>query len=195
MNDPAEYNSLIALTLAGSCEAYSEIYETTIGDVYKTVHFLVANRSDADDVIQEIYMQVHRSLGQFDVSRPFKPWMMGVVMRQVQAYRRKRWTHLRLIHKAERYGQAMDSDFTSEVVDKIANRPLLASVNSLPYKLKQVVILHYLNENSQEEIAAILDIPLGTVKSRIHAALQKLRAKRNPNSRAVGKVEDLYESR
>jgi len=195
MNDSADYPSLIALTLAGSCEAYSEIYETTIGDVYKTVLFLVANRSDAEDCVQEIYIQVHRSLGKYDVTRPFKPWLMGIVMRQVQAYRRKRWTHLRLIHKAEQFSQPMEHDFASEVVNKIANRPLLASVNSLPYKLKQVVVLHYLNENAQEEIAAILGIPLGTVKSRIHAALQKLRVKQSHNIHVLGKVEDLRESR
>jgi RNA polymerase sigma-70 factor, ECF subfamily len=193
MNDPAEYERLIALTLAGSCEAYSELYELTIRDVYRTVHFLVGNRSDADDVVQEIYFQMHRSLGHYDVNRPFRPWLMGVVMRQIHAYRRKRWTHLRLIHKAELYGQPLQYDFSNEVVDKVANRYLLESVNRLSYKLKQVVILHYLNEYSQEEIAAILCIPPGTVKSRIHAALQKLRQMRKTNIPVGGRVENLHE--
>ncbi|AJS60104.1 sigma-70 family RNA polymerase sigma factor [Paenibacillus sp. IHBB 10380] len=194
MNNPQEYKKLIELTLAGSREAYSELYEITIRDVYKAVHFLVREPSDVDDAVQEIYIQVHRSLGQFDVSRPFRPWLMGLVMRQIHAYRRKRWTHLRIINKAEQVDQAMEYDFANEVVDKISNRSLLASVDRLSYKLKQVVILHYLNEYAQEEIATILDIPLGTVKSRIHAALQKLRQKQRSNHFIVGKVEDLHES-
>ncbi|MGF7046204.1 RNA polymerase sigma-70 factor (ECF subfamily) [Paenibacillus sp. DS2015] len=194
MNNPEEYKGLIELTLAGSREAYSELYEITIRDVYKSVHFLVREASDVDDVVQEIYIQVHRSLGQFDVNRSFRPWLMGVVMRQIHAYRRRRWTHLRITKKAEQVDQTMEYDFSNEVVDKISNHSLLASVDRLSYKLKQVVILHYLNEYAQEEIATILDIPLGTVKSRIHAALQKLRQKQKTNILIAGKVEDLHES-
>lgn len=193
MTHPNNNSQLIALTLAGSRDAYSELYETTIRDVYQTVHFLVREPSDVDDVVQEIYIQVHRSLGQFDVSRPFRPWLMGLVMRQIHAYRRKRWTHLRILKKAEQVDQAMEYDFSSDVVDKISNLSLLASVERLPYKLKQIIVLRYLNEYTQEEIAAILGIPLGTVKSRIHAALQKLRQKRVNNMIIKGKVEDLHE--
>lgn len=193
MKHPIEYSQLIALTLAGSREAFSEIYETTIRDVYQTVHFLVQDSSDVDDIVQEIYIQVHRSLEQFDANRPFKPWLMGVAMRQIHAYRRKRWTHLRILKKAEQVNEVMESDFTSEVVDRLSNRRLLASVDRLPFKLKQVIILHYLNEYSQEESAAILGIPLGTVKSRIHAALHKLRQKPENHTLFKGKVEDLHE--
>jgi RNA polymerase sigma-70 factor (ECF subfamily) len=193
MNHPNETKQLITLTLAGSREAYSELYEATIRDVYQTVHFLVREPSEVDDVVQEIYIQVHRSLEQFDVNRPFRPWLMGVVMRQIHAYRRKRWTHLRILKKAEQVERAMEHDFTSEVVDKITSRSLLESVDCLPYKLKQVVILHYLNEYSQEETAEILGIPLGTVKSRIHAALHKLRQKQASHILFKGKVEDLHE--
>lgn len=71
MTQPNNYSQLITLTLAGSREAYSELYETTIRDVYQTVHFFVREPSEVDDVVQEIYIQVHRSLGQFDVTRPF----------------------------------------------------------------------------------------------------------------------------
>ncbi|MEC0371285.1 sigma-70 family RNA polymerase sigma factor [Paenibacillus chibensis] len=195
MNHPSEYTRLIARTLDGSRDAFGELYEATIQDVYKTVYFLIREPSDAEDVIQEIYIQVYRSLGKFDINRPFRPWLMGVVMRQIQSHRRKSWTNVRTIKKAERMDQAVEYDFASEVVNKVSNRSLLASVDRLPYKLKQVVILHYLNDYTQDEIAAALEIPLGTVKSRIHAALQKMRKKQKINIRAIGRVEDLNESR
>jgi RNA polymerase sigma-70 factor (ECF subfamily) len=194
MNNSQEYTKLIALTLAGSHEAYGELYDTTIQDVHKAVHFLVGVPSDVDDVVQEIYIQVHKSLGQFDVSRPFRPWLMGLVMRQIHAYRRKRWSHLRIVKKAENCQDTMAYDFSNEIADKISNFSLLASVDRLPFKLKQVVILHYLSEYTQEEVADILAIPLGTVKSRIHAALQKLRQKHNNHILIIGKVENLHES-
>lgn len=195
MNHPTEYASLITLTLAGSRDAFGELYEATIKDVYKTVYFLVKEQSDAEDVIQEIYIQVYRSLEKFDVNRPFRPWLMGVVIRQIQAHRRKSWTYVRIIKKAEQIEHAVVYDFSNEVVNKVSNRSLLACVDRLPYKLKIVIILHYLNDYTQEEIAAILEIPLGTVKSRIHAALQKMRKKQNMNIPAMGKVEELHESR
>ncbi|MDR0269395.1 sigma-70 family RNA polymerase sigma factor [Paenibacillus sp.] len=195
MNHPSEYARLIVLTLDGSRDAFGELYEATIKDVYKTVYFLIREPSDVEDVIQEIYIQVYRSLKKFDISRPFRPWLMGVVMRQIQTHRRKSWTHVRIIKKAEQIDQAVVYDFSSEVVNKVSNRSLLASVDRLPYKLKLVVILHYMNDYTQEEIAAALEIPLGTVKSRIHAALQKIRKKQKISFLAMGKVEELNESR
>lgn len=194
MKHRAEVSQLIGRTLAGSRDAYGEIYEATVRDVYRAVRFLVSERADADDVVQEIYMEVHRSLGQYDLSRPFHPWLMGVAMRQIHAYRRKSWRQLRILKQVERTGQSMEYDFAGDVVDRLTNRRLLDAVNHLPFKLKQVIILHYLNEYSQEEISAILDIPLGTVKSRIHAALQKLRRNRQADTIRIGKVEDLHES-
>ncbi|MEK3718408.1 sigma-70 family RNA polymerase sigma factor [Paenibacillus sp. FSL P2-0089] len=193
MEHPKEYSQLITLTLAGSREAFSELYEATIRDVYQTVHFLVRETSEVDDIVQEIYIQMRRSLEHFDISRPFRPWLMGITVRQIHAYRRKRWTHLRILKKAEQVNLVVEPEFTSKIVDKISNHSLLASVDSLPYKLKQVIILHYLNELSQEESAVILGIPLGTVKSRIHAALRKLRQKPENQTLFKGKVEDLHE--
>lgn len=56
MEHPKEYSQLITLTLAGSREAFSELYEATIRDVYQTVHFLVRETSEVDDIVQEIYI-------------------------------------------------------------------------------------------------------------------------------------------
>lgn len=189
-----EYAQLIELTLAGSREAYGELYEATIHDVYKAVRFLISRLADAEDVVQEIYIELHRSLKQYDGSRAFRPWLMGLTMRQIHAYRRRSWRQLRIIQKAEQTSHAMQYDFAGDVVDKLANRALTDMVGRLPYKLKQVIILHYLHEYTQEEIAVILEIPLGTVKSRLHAALQKLRRKAQVNTIRLGKVEDLHES-
>ncbi|MRU04757.1 sigma-70 family RNA polymerase sigma factor, partial [Bacillus anthracis] len=61
----------------------------------------------------------------------------------------------------------------------------------LPYKLKQVIILRYLHDYSQEEVAQILHIPIGTVKSRIHAALKKLRQKEQIEEIFLGEVGNV----
>lgn len=184
---------LIKQTLAGSVEAYSTLYEMTVQDVYRTVRFLVTNVADTDDIVQEIYISVYRSLKQYDLTRPFRPWLMAIAIRQIQEYRRKRWRHFRLLQQAETIHD-VQHDFAHELTDKMSHQALIHAVNKLPFKLKQVVILHYLNQYAQDEVAKILNIPLGTVKSRIHAALKKLRQKQTLLPLASGKVENWHES-
>ncbi|MFP3126320.1 sigma-70 family RNA polymerase sigma factor [Ectobacillus funiculus] len=191
MKDQNEYDQLIQLTLSGRKEAYGELYERTIQDVYKTVHFLIEERTDVDDLVQDIYIQAYQSLNQFDRSKPFRPWLMGIVVRQVYNYRRKTWTRFRILKKAEKHKRVIELDFSNDVVDKISNHELILLIDNLPYKLKQVIILRYLNEYSQEEVASILDIPLGTVKSRINAALKKLRQKGQANNIFLGRAENI----
>lgn len=184
---------LIKSTLAGSVEAYRTLYEITVQDVYRTVRFLVINIADSDDIVQEIYISVYRSLQHYDLARPFRPWLMTIAIRQIQTYRRQRWRQFRLLQKAG-VREEVQQDFSSELTDKMSRQALIYAVNKLPFKLKQVVILHYLNQYTQEEIAEILSIPLGTVKSRIHAALQKLRKKQTLLPLINGKVENWHES-
>lgn len=90
---------LIQLTLSGNKEAYSELYDKTIQEVYKTAHFLIDDKADVDDVVQEIYIQLYESLRKYDSEKPFRPWLIGIAIKQIHSYRRKRWMRLRIIKK------------------------------------------------------------------------------------------------
>lgn len=192
MENQSDLNQTIQLILSGNTQAYSELYEKTIHYVYHNVHFLIEEKVDVEDLVQDIYVQVYKSLRKYDSDRPFKPWLMGIVLKQIQAYRRKWWMRFRIAKKAEAVKKEVELDFSNKIVDKIANQQLRHLVDQLPYKLKQVIILRYLNDYSQEEVAKILEIPLGTVKSRINAALNKLRDKER-NIKILEKVKDAYE--
>ncbi|MGG1151657.1 sigma-70 family RNA polymerase sigma factor [Bacillus wiedmannii] len=184
MKDETVYVDLIQLTLSGNKEAYSELYDKTIQEVYKTAHFLIEDKTDVDDVVQEIYIQLYESLRKYDSEKPFRPWLIGLTIKQIHSYRRKRWMRLRIIKKAEEQRKPVQIDFSNDVVSKISNKKLIELIHKLPYKLKQVIILRYLHDYSQEEVAQILHIPIGTVKSRIHAALKKLRQ--------IEQVEEIF---
>ncbi|TRZ40212.1 sigma-70 family RNA polymerase sigma factor [Niallia circulans] len=183
---------IINLIESGDKEACAELYEKTIHDVFKTVHFLMEEKTDIDDVIQDIYIQVFKSIKKFDVERKFKPWLMGIVLKQIKAYRRKKWKIFRTVKKVEEFKQEKEVDFSNKVIEKITNKQLVNLVDELPFKLKQVIILRYLNDYSQEEISAIMEVPIGTVKSRINAALTKLRTK-GKNKRLLEEVRKVYE--
>ncbi|WP_062324202.1 sigma-70 family RNA polymerase sigma factor [Paenibacillus pabuli] len=195
MSETEKYIELVELTLAGDDGAYGELYEQTVKDVYRTVRFLIRDPSDTEDLVQEIYIQAYKSLERYDSERAFRPWLMGVTMRQIRSYRRRRLTQFRFNKRMEKSDPGLEYDFSGDIINKLANRPLLEQVYRLPYKLQQVITLHYLNEYTQEEISCILGIPLGTVKSRIHAALTKLRQNQKLNSGSWGKVENLHETR
>ncbi|MED3962651.1 sigma-70 family RNA polymerase sigma factor [Niallia taxi] len=187
-----EFIKLINLIGVGDKEACGELYEKTIQDVFKTVHFLVEEKTDVDDLVQDIYIQVFKSIKKFDVERKFKPWLMGIVLKQIKAYRRKKWMIFRTVKKVEEFKEEKELDFSTEVIEKITNKQLVKLVDELPYKLKQVVILRYLNDYTQDEISAILEVPIGTVKSRLNAALTKLRTK-GKNKKILEEVRKVYE--
>ena len=191
MKGETVYSDLIQLTLSGNKEAYSELYDKTIQEIYKTAHFLIEDKADVDDVVQEIYIQLYESLRKYDSEKPFRPWLIGLAIKQIHSYRRKRWMRLRIVKKAEEQRKPVQIDFSSDVVSKISNQKLIELIHKLPYKLKQVIILRYLYEYSQEEVAQILHIPIGTVKSRIHAALKKLRQKEQVEEIFLGEVGNV----
>ncbi|MGG5793523.1 sigma-70 family RNA polymerase sigma factor [Bacillus nitratireducens] len=191
MKDETVYTDLIQLTLSGNKEAYSELYDKTIQEIYKTAHFLIEDKADVDDVVQEIYIQLYESLHKYDSEKPFRPWLIGLAIKQIHSYRRKRWMRLRIVKKAEEQRKPVQIDFSSDVVSKISNQKLIELIHKLPYKLKQVIILRYLHDYSQEEVAQILHIPIGTVKSRIHAALKKLRQKEQVEEIFLGEVGNV----
>ncbi|PEK03540.1 sigma-70 family RNA polymerase sigma factor [Bacillus wiedmannii] len=191
MKDEPVYIDLIQLTLSGNKEAYSELYDKTIQEVYKTAHFLIEDKTDVDDVVQEIYIQLYESLRKYDSEKPFRPWLIGLAIKQIHSYRRKRWMRLRIIKKAEEQRKPVQIDFSNDIVSKISNKKLIELIHKLPYKLKQVIILRYLHDYSQEEVAQILHIPIGTVKSRIHAALKKLRQKEQVEEIFLGEVGNV----
>ncbi|BCB02704.1 sigma-70 family RNA polymerase sigma factor [Bacillus sp. KH172YL63] len=183
-----ELKTIIAKVKSGNQEAFEELYDATVGDVYKNVYFLLDHKGVIDDLVQDIYIHVYRSLKKYNPDRPFKPWLIGVAVNQVKSYRRKDWMHGRLSRKAaenERWKETRADMMVEE------NDDLYRAVNALPYKLKQVIILRYLNDYTQEEIAAVLNIPLGTVKSRIHAGLKRLRTVSGEQQILLRRVDEL----
>jgi RNA polymerase sigma factor, sigma-70 family len=173
--------------LDGDPQAFESIYDLTIGKVYKLVYFLIGDKAEAEDVVQDVYMQLYRYMHHYDRSRPFDKWLNGIIVRRVGDHRQKRWKLSRLMHKAIQFESKETVDFEDAIVDSVANEQLLRHIQSLPMKLKTVIILYYLNDYSQVEVAELLGIPTGTVKSRLNRGLEQLRKKRAIWNLASGK--------
>lgn len=176
MNDLQMYEWIQKMK-AGDQKAFQSLYEATYKDVYRTIAFLVFDKQDVEDIMNEVYIQMWSSIHNYDPNRPFKFWLHGLIVRQVQNWKRKMWKLIRIF---EREKSMVQEDF--ECIDKDIfqieiNEELMSMIKKLSEKLRIVVILRYFNDYSLEEIAKMLEIPLGTVKSRHHLALKELRKK------------------
>ncbi|MDU7472326.1 MAG: sigma-70 family RNA polymerase sigma factor [Paenibacillus macerans] len=160
----------------GDEEAFRYVYDATVQDVYRIVALLIPRGQDIEDIMNEVYIQLWTSLANYDPERPFRYWLHGIVVRQVQDWKRKMWRKFRLFERhtllevkeeapgTDRYALMNE---TGEEMRKILQR--------LSYKLRIVIVLRYYHEYSIAEIAQLLNLPEGTVKSRHHLALKELR--------------------
>ncbi|EST53464.1 RNA polymerase sigma factor [Brevibacillus panacihumi W25] len=180
----------IRQTLAGNRDAFGELYDLTIHEVKKTVLFLLDNKQDAEDVIHDIYLEVYRSLHNYDHARTFSSWLTGVAVRQIQNYRRRGWKIVRLFNKVQLLSPVQTvPDISKEVVEQLEQQQLMEQIQQLPFKFRSVLVLKYWHGCTQEEIAEILQLPIGTVKSRLHHALMKAREIVSQQSLTLGREQ------
>ncbi|WP_409345262.1 sigma-70 family RNA polymerase sigma factor [Paenibacillus sp. MBLB4367] len=175
-----DVSELIKRMADGDPDAFEAVYRMTCEDIYRTVLFLVNDRYDAVDIVSDIYMNVWKTIGSYDTSKPFRYWLHGLALRRVGHYRRGRWRTFRLFEKQKAYMPIATGMNDDQLLRREGRDELLAHVFRLSYKLRAVIILRFFHEYSLEEIAALLQIPIGTVKSRQHLALRQLRNVMDP---------------
>jgi RNA polymerase sigma-70 factor (ECF subfamily) len=160
---------------AGDQSAFDHIYDLTCKDVYRTVAFFVRHKQEIDELVNEIYIQMWKSYHTYDAKRSFRFWLHGLIVRQVKEWRRKNWRRFRIFEKAKALFQEQDYVVERETLQLEIQNELIEKITSLSYKHQEVVILRYFHDYSLEEISLLLEIPIGTVKSRLHTSLKLLR--------------------
>lgn len=160
----------------GDREAFTVLHNSIKQQVYGTVTLLLGRPGDVADVVNEIYIELFRCLPQYDGKRPFGAWLNGMIVRQCSNWNRRSWRRLRIQLRSREYASAAPNPGAdTPLLAQEKRGELLQLVAGLPVKLRSVIVLRYYGECSFDEIAAALDIPLGTAKSRHHKALRKLR--------------------
>jgi RNA polymerase sigma-70 factor, ECF subfamily len=160
---------LISRAQAGDREAFVALFEQYKNLVYKTAYLLLGNVQEAEDALQEVFLLVHKSLSSFDSRKgAFTTWLYRITLNFCLNHRRRRH-HSSL----EDLSPAPSTDFPSS---RLADEDSLwQATRSLSDKQQAVVILRYYWDLPYAEIASILEVPLGTVKSRLDLALKTLR--------------------
>jgi RNA polymerase sigma-70 factor (ECF subfamily) len=131
----------------------------------------------AEDLVQETFLRVLRGIGLYSPSRPFKPWLYTIATNIARNYQRRADT---------RYTEAVieDMDYADEallpedaVLVQDEAQHVMQALAALPEHQREVLVLFYYEDLSQADIAEILKIPVGTVKSRLSLGLKRLREK------------------
>lgn len=175
LNEKAERKSaaimdkeLLQNILNGDKESFKKLYDDYSHHALRTAFAITKNRETAKDAVQETFIRVYLNLSGYDSSKPFQPWFYKILVNECN----------RLLKK----GTTLSFADSSLEEDRIAEKEkesfhnLHDAIDSLNDIYRIPVILKYLQGFSEKEIAAILDLNLNTVKSRLFKGRQKLKA-------------------
>jgi len=188
----ASDEQLLTAHRADRDEAFGELVRRYYNELYQFMFRFTGRASLAEDLVQETFLQVHLSADTFDPNRRFKPWLFAIGANKARDALRKRARRPVLELDASIQQHDLNSDrfiHTLAAATPLPDERLLAKesqdlvkeiVTEMPEPLREIIILAYYHRFPYKQIAEILDIPLGTVKSRLHAAIAHL-AKRWKN--------------
>ncbi len=157
---------------AGDHQAFAQLYEAYKNLVYRTAYLLLDDPAEAQDALQETFLQAYRALNSYDPGRgAFSTWLYRITVNHCLNRRRARRPQVRL-DPTQLEAIASPVDLEGEISE---NLQLQRALEHLSEKLRVVVVLRYFLDPSYAEMAEVLEIPLGTVQSRLNQALQNLR--------------------
>jgi RNA polymerase sigma-70 factor (ECF subfamily) len=183
-SDPAD-DSLVARVVGGDQTALGELYDRYSRQAYSLARRICVDEGFAEDVVQEVFLAFWRDPGRFDAGRgAFGTWLLTLVHHKaVDAVRREGAIRKRTVPALD------DGDERPATQGPGADQAALGAVvagqvrdalGALPAEQRQALALAYFAGYTQREVAALTGVPLGTVKSRMFAGVQRLRGVLGP---------------
>lgn len=168
----------------GDDEALAVLVERYQNDVFRfSMHFL-GDRETAKEITQEVFLRVFTARDRFDPTRVFYPWMLRIAKNMcLNALKRRKTVPMEslegLEHRSDSTLDYWPSPATAHPLESILTderrKALLRTVYSLPPEPREVLVMRYLEGMSSPEIAEVLEITEGAVRTRLHRALAQLR--------------------
>jgi RNA polymerase sigma-70 factor, ECF subfamily len=174
-DDPLEARA-IARVRQGEADAYDYLVRKHLGRVVAIAFGVVRNRHDAEDLAQEAFVKAYRTIDRFRADEPFGPWIYRIVTNaalDAMKHRRK-FRHETI---ADTQPAARRDDATLPAMSNELARRIDAAIEELPEMQRIVARLHLVEEFEHGEIAAMMELSDGTVRSHLSLARKKLREK------------------
>lgn len=173
---PAEQEA-VARAQRGDEHAFAQLVRPHEEIAFRTALLITRNAADAEDAAQEAVVKAYRALGRFRPDAPFRPWLLAIVANEARNRRRAAGRHESLLLRAAAETPSGDAAPSPEAALVAADERarLLRAVEELADDHRLVVACRFFVGLSEEETAAVLGVPPGTVKSRLSRALDRLR--------------------
>jgi len=158
---------------SGDEAALAEVFDEYSGPMMAVASHMLSDRRLAEEAVQQAFVQAWRAAATFEPDRPLGPWLRSIVRRTaVDVWRRERR------HQARSFDEVPPGALPSVEAPSIGAASdiwaVRQAVEALPPASREVIRLAHMEQLTQSEIAARLDVPLGTVKSRTHTAYRQL---------------------
>jgi len=175
---PSDDHALVERARRGDSAAYEHLVRMHQHVAFRTACLLAGSTADAEEAVQDGFVKAWHALPRFREGAPFRPWLLAIVANEARtrrraASRRAGWT-LRAAEAARTEPPAGDSA-EATVVASETRAELLSALAQLDERDRTVLVLRYLLDLGEADMAAVLDCRPGTVKSRLSRALERLR--------------------
>jgi RNA polymerase sigma-70 factor, ECF subfamily len=176
---------LVRYRQTGERQHFAELVARYERELFSYLKRYLGDADLAEDAFQAAFLQVHLKADQFEAGRRFRPWLYTIATHQAIDARRRDKRHRvasldRPVHDGEDNGRLLDLLISNDPLpvqtlsEEERQAWLATAIEALPQSLQDVIRLIYFHDMKYREAAEVLKVPTGTVKSRMHAAVQKL---------------------
>ncbi|MCC6293259.1 MAG: sigma-70 family RNA polymerase sigma factor [Bryobacterales bacterium] len=162
-----------------------------LNDIFRTATRVLGERGRAEDVVQEVYLQAWKSFDRFEAGTNCRAWLFKILFHCVNHHRRK-WFRFPLLKENEEFLEA-NLAYSPPVSEHLTDQEILAALENIPGDFRSVVLLVDVEEFAYKEAADILQVPIGTVMSRLSRGRRLLREQLAGVARSYGIVRTAQE--
>jgi RNA polymerase sigma-70 factor (ECF subfamily) len=159
-------------------EITPEIFEMEamrhLDDLFRTAKRLTRSETDAEDLVQETFMQAWKSFDHYEVGTNCRAWLYKILFNKFDHYRRKKYTQAKYIQEADDL-TFLSAAYCAPLPEHLTDTEVITALGRLPDHYRSVVLLADVQEFDYKEVAVILDIPIGTVMSRLNRGRAQLK--------------------
>jgi RNA polymerase sigma-70 factor, ECF subfamily len=142
-------------------------------DLYRTAARVVGDRTEAEDLVQETYLEAWKSFHRFELGTNCRAWLFKILFHVIHHHRR-RWFNLRMVKEGEEIVEHL-LVYEPPVPEHLTDEDILAALENVPRDFREVLLLADVQEFSYKEVSETLGIPIGTVMSRLSRGRKMLR--------------------
>jgi RNA polymerase sigma-70 factor, ECF subfamily len=177
--EPGREADLVRAAQGGDQAAFAEIVRHFQRAVYRVAYALTRNAADADDLAQETFVRAYQAIGRFRVGEPLHPWLSRIAVNLAYSLHRRRKrrpeTSIEPLLEAGRQWAAGGDDPADQAAEAEGHQRLAEAFAGLSHEHQAVLTLRVVEDLPYDEIARVLNVPVGTVMSRLSRARAELR--------------------